>query len=320
MNIKYDKKAVNAGRRKALASAAGVAGVAAVWQTPLINSVILPAHAQMSAVTNFFGATVGASPTSLIERSPLDLLIQPAYAGQEFPEEYTISVVQTAPGGDTFDIGVFERLEQKRFATAEVLYGGQATTGAGGNLAVDGNPCELEIGSLAVEVGDINADSIVLNFPDRAQTVTVPVGDGVLPMPMCVESNPNNFSLIDFDLNGGASTGETHFSPIDLVVPPAFAGPQLGSLFSMTAVRKSATVFTITFQDQINDLRWSGDISDDGTVGTLAFGFDCIEFGDVNARIDSVTFNQLVLSVELEGFIAFTLFPGLLPLPDICAD
>ncbi len=293
MSIKHNKKTVNTNRRKTLVGAIGVAGVATVWKTPLINSVILPAHAQTSAATtNFFGAAVSASPTVKIERSPLDLLMQPAYAGEIIPGEYTITVEQTTLGGDTFDIGVFERQNRRGFDTAEVVYRGQATTGAGGDLAVEGNPCELKVQPLAVEIGDVNADSIVLNFPERGQTVTVTAGDGILPMPMCVESIPGSFSLIDFNLDG--------------------------DFYSMTAVRQSTTVYTITFQYQNDDFRWQGDLSVNGGDGNLGAQFDCAEFGGVDARIDSVSSNQLVLSVDLDGFTTFTLFPGLFPLPDIC--
>jgi hypothetical protein len=155
----------------------------------------------------------------------------------------------------------------------------------------------------------------------RFATLTVPAGDGVLPMPMCVETPlPTEFSRIS-SLASAKNSSQRRFSPLDLIVQPAMAGISPEDTASMTAVLASPGVYTITFQDQEADHRWSGDISDDGSVGSLAAIFQCDEFGDINARIDDVSQNELLLSVDaFGGFVQFRLDPVPLELPEICTQ
>jgi len=84
---------VNANRRRAIVGAATGAAVAGVWHKPIVNAVVSPAHAQMSESEDEFGIEEGTTFISLdndeeLQSSsfnPLDLLIDPAYAGDGDP-------------------------------------------------------------------------------------------------------------------------------------------------------------------------------------------------------------------------------------------
>lgn len=70
-----------------------IGGAAAVWYKPVVNSVLLPAHAQMTTTQqppSFFAAS--ATPT-IVMNSPLDFIIPQAYAGSEESTDWHIEAI-----------------------------------------------------------------------------------------------------------------------------------------------------------------------------------------------------------------------------------
>ena len=118
-NNEAPEQGLNTSRRRAvLGTLAGATAVTA-WHKPVITSVILPAHAQTSPATmalTFFASGAIATPI-MVKSSPVDWLVPSAVASEvPITSEYSVSIQQTAPETDNYQIDLFER----RLAVSQV--------------------------------------------------------------------------------------------------------------------------------------------------------------------------------------------------------
>ncbi|MFT5136840.1 MAG: hypothetical protein ACI9XU_002261 [Arenicella sp.] len=192
---------LNTGRRKTLLGAAAGASVIA-WHTPIINSIVLPAHAQTSGISrSFFGASVTVSPLAKAN-SLLNFLIPEAVAGVILQSaEYAVAATPIGTDGAAFTISLFEdRGESKEYSVVQVVYSGDVSLASGGSLSPSENPCNLNLKNIAVEITSITEDAIRLNLTDRRQSLIVAAGEGKLPTPMCTDA-PNALADSYFQSN-----------------------------------------------------------------------------------------------------------------------
>ncbi|MEE9447667.1 MAG: hypothetical protein V3V09_06880 [Arenicellales bacterium] len=299
-------KTISSGRRKALLGALTSATVATVWHKPIVNAVMLPSHAQTTQVEDkkpdamaalkFFGAAVAAAPTVMLH-SPLDYIISPAIAGESFPSEYKISVVQADTEGELFTISVFESRDEAGFNQAEVLYSGQVMVGASGALNVTEDPCSIKPVKLAVKLVSVSAASSKIDFTGRAQTVNVPAGSGVLPSPMCsAVLLPDSF--FGQGLGGGQSMSS--HSPLDFLVPVAHAGMEVSFGFGVSASKVDENSYDVEHLNKQGDVLRKGRLNVSGSSGTLSVSDNPCprKARDIPAQIVSVDQFDMKLSIQ----------------------
>ncbi len=114
---------------KALASGGVVAGTAlpAAWTRPVVDSVLLPAHAQTTTTADFFGTgivqiTARDSVESGLIAGLLDDIVAPAEAGNPSALPIQLELAVNQNGGDDIDV-VF------KFTDVRFCDEGQTTTG-----------------------------------------------------------------------------------------------------------------------------------------------------------------------------------------------
>ena len=280
---------VNNNRRRAVLGAVGGASALAVWHKPVITSVVLPAHAQMSPTTmalTFFASGATVTPV-IVKSSPLDLLIPEAVAS-EFPivSEYSVTVEQTAPETDNYNINVFERRMQGEDNRGEFLYSGSASQTTGGTLAVSENPCELRASPIDVSITTISETAVTLEFTGRNERLEVPAGSGSLPMPVC--SIIRTFSAINVDPSPefGMRDSSTP-SILNTLIPEANAQEIPQGSVSAVATGDGMGNFNVMFQNQ--DARWNGTLTLNGDPMQLTWDSmnSCTEEMSVSASLRS---------------------------------
>ena len=303
---------VNIQRRRAVLGAATGATLVA-WHKPIVDTVLLPVHAQTSVVNAaFFGANVAAGALVKTDRSLLDYLVPEAVAGATaVSENYTVSVMSTNADNTSFAVGLFEDLGSTQgFDSAQVVYEGTVTTSGGGTLSPTENPCELEdIENISVEIADLSDDSITLNLTNRSQSLTVPEGDGTLPSAQCVGGpEARVFSKQNF---GGSGDSTKSNSILDMVIPTANAGVVRFSTTTYTVSAEETAAgsnsFNITVLESVEnpdsqiyslaESTFSGTVDGPGS-GTLSLqsaGCDDAPTNSINAEIVSVSDAELEL-------------------------
>ena len=124
-------------KRRAMLGAITGAGVASLWHKPIVNSVLLPTHAQTSVfsgqyIDNNVGITLGSlmQKESIIERIA-GMIVPVAHAGHESPSGGHV-IVDVAAG--TFSATVI---------TEDPMDHPQQLEGSGGT--VDGAPLRLDV-------------------------------------------------------------------------------------------------------------------------------------------------------------------------------
>ena len=322
---------VNLRRRATVMGAAAGASAAAVWHKPLIESIVLPAHAQTSTVITFFASAATTMPITKND-SLLEAIIPSAYAG-DIPSmsEYTVTIVQQGAGIDSYEIGVFERLLEGDSNVGEILYGGTASQASGGTLGITDNPCELEQGSINVEFGSISADSITLNFTNRNQTLMIPSGTGSLPTPMCVDTGlPEAF----FNPEAPAvPMGVSKSSPLDWIISSAHAGkgPQPGDTFGVLAEKIDEETYMVSHLNIEGHILRQGNLTvpagmGPGPDGSLAFVSNACGGGRppdaITARMLSVDDMEMVIQIDTSflGSIDLVLPEGAGVLTPVCEE
>lgn len=164
---------------KAAASSGVLSGLA--WTTPVVNSVILPAHAQMSpTLETFFGQT-----NVVVVKSPLrqrknfmDLLVEPVNAGtssvvvEEMPPESTLSAYAMQTGEDEFNIQI-KLVESRRCKTLSrepvfnelIAFAEGTATGGSGMFTSTHCPSFVVSGTFIVEFDyEVVGETLVLDI------------------------------------------------------------------------------------------------------------------------------------------------------------
>jgi hypothetical protein len=346
------KKPDNQQRR--LLVGGSLTGVAvAMWHKPLINAIVLPAHAQTSTALTaltFFGG--GAATPKGISRSILDLLIPEAHArSQPAVESVMASIVQNEVDGTDFTVSILMDLGNSisdKFEKTQLVYSGSLTLGAAAKLAVSEDPCDLAntflkgpvppinltLNSVSEELAEISYSSDLFVAGD----VSIPAGTGALPLAMCVDV-PLPKAFARFDFNGPETRAMTidnsveglAQSVLNTLIPTATAGTVPGFSYSATVVLESANTDTYFVNVQSEDLgvRWSGHaVPQSGKIspretmtvqiidGCRGEGPRIIEIGIGVPGSDSMDF-----VISLDGASAFTvLMPSdsLLDIPRAC--
>lgn len=301
----------NLNRRHMVGALTGVA--AAVWHKPMINSVILPAHAQTSGATQFFSASATASPI-VQNNSLLNSLVGPAHAVSiQSPSEYAVKITQTSPGANAYVVDLFERKFEGEVNVGEVSFSGSAAIGASASLGLVDNPCELPSGSLAIELVSLNNAEAVINLSDSNEQLVVPSGVGSLPMAMCVDNGlPSSFFL---ENAGGGDFAEN--SIMNALIPTAHAGgvdPDTG--FGLSAAKINETAYRVTFLNRQRNLLRDGELQVAGNVGSLQFLSNACSGSGGNAgnpiaaSIVSVNSSSMTLELDLDGSLVEFMLPA----------
>jgi hypothetical protein len=127
-DIKINQSEPNQGRRKSLIGAGAVAGAAAVWHKPVMNNVVLPAHAQTTNQMQFSLTTtadqIGIQPFNIQQYFPqlssaiqqqdksfftkvVDFVVPPAMAGSPSSSENFIAFYLAPDGENTYSLQLY---------------------------------------------------------------------------------------------------------------------------------------------------------------------------------------------------------------------
>jgi len=306
-------------RRAALAVIGGSS--VAVWHKPLINSVILPAHAQTSnmVANSYFGTSLPlATLDSRSTSSPLDWLISSANAQVEVePISVNISALVSRVGttGEIFDLSVLVEgvVNESTEQFGSVLYTGQISNGTPGILNATDNPCEVSDITLAANIVSVSETELVINFPGEG-TLTIPEGTGTLSSTACSNPPPPPLAQTYFIEGSGERLSDTHLeeqlnkrSLLDFLIPQANAGAAIlptASEYGLKAEKLSETSFQVTLLNpRMTDMR-RGTLSTDGTSGSLVFlsseSCEGLRKGDprpIDASIISITPAQIQVQI-----------------------
>ncbi len=294
----------NSKRKIVLGAAAGTA--AAIWHKPLVEAVLLPAHAQTSdpVVSVFFAASATVVPVAKLD-SPLDFLIPAAHATVAMTTyEYAASIEQSAPNSDTYAITLFERTLADSANAGEVLYSGNVNASAGGNLSVVDDPCGLNPGALQINIVRISKSEAELSIPNRSVQLIVPAGQGTVPSPMCVDTGlPASF----YNPAASAFGDVTKSSWLDAIIPTAMAdGPSTGDTIAVLATKMNEEQYRVGMLSIDRTTLREGTLLVDGTTGSLVrVSSTCPEPGKgsspIDAAIVSVDDMTMVVNVRLGG-------------------
>lgn len=191
---------VNHSRRTALFGALGGATLATVWQKPVINAVMLPAHAQTSPETIVFFVlqdntnSVTQSPNRF---SPLDMFIEPAQAGQN-GEFFNLNVDAKAVSMGDGQWQVDVRNNQGSLNRTGLLQEGvegTLTPNAGVGGSFQGCPPFSEVDSFGAIISSVNELEMIIDLDtgEGPAVLTIPLGDGELPplVDPCANQNAN---------------------------------------------------------------------------------------------------------------------------------
>ncbi len=319
-------------RRRVLVGGSLTGAAAAIWHTPLINAIVLPAHAQTSTpvvTMTFFGAGVAASPTTAVD-SIVDALFPKAHAGDAARTESVMaSIVQNEIDGDEYTVSILVNLGgnlTRRFESIELTFSGVLTLGAEGQLAVSEDPCDLEnqffedpVDALNVTLVSVNETQAVITLGNNfieTETVSISAGNGSLPSAMCTEvPRVDQFAVFNFSSMEGQGNNSDFANSIarsiaDAIIPVAEAGvPMSRQIFSATAMLTNASTNTymVTLQSETGGLRWSGSVSTDDRSGTLMLdeGFPCNELGEPDERPNIVAVPVPITQVDVTIFRRF---------------
>lgn len=325
-------KNLKIGRRRLLAG--GATGVAlAAWHKPLIESVLLPAHAQTSDVSPivFSVAGVNGGPIVSQQNSILNLLIPLAYAGdlqeQGPTAEFTIRAEDTSGDLTNFSVGLFTRVVGlEGFDKVETVHEGEVSVASGGELTPTQVPCDaLETADIDVEIVTAESGLFSLRLLGLDLVLDAPPVDIPLPVAECVATPIEDFG--DFASFSEPPEGTIMGTLLDAVVPTAIAGESVVRIIveDLVAINTfgNSTVFEVTYQDGTS--RWRGDLNVDGTPSGLGL-IDSCEMdapGSINAKINSIGVAGLTLQVDAptNPMGVYNLDPAVNPvLPDLfCA-
>lgn len=322
----------NNSRRKLLIGG-GVVASAAAWQTPVLKSVILPAHAQMSmAEANFFGSASVANVGK--NHSPLDYLISPAYAGGETEGmiEYTVVIARVGEPGTMYDIGVHTRspgfeLELSSIELLEFVFRDTIGIGTQEFLPIEENPCMVRTKGLPVEIVSDNGDSIDILLPGELP-LNVPQAEGSLPIAQCVIAAASSyFTESASEIFQETSLDSSEFSPLDLLVKPAHAQLQMSN--DGFAVERNGAELTVTHRNRNRTVLRRGTLPVTGlSDGTLSVVTNNCDGGgsDITMSLDSIDETEMVLRMVFNGergtryFVIPAAAIGDLPLETICPN
>ncbi len=188
-------KRTNQGRRKVIVGTIAGATAAAVWHKPLLQSVVLPAHAQTSATLSFFATS--ATATLVSANNPiLDVLIPTAYAVSTSTDSSTLLFEAEAlfQGNGTYAVKIAAGEDpssiSKRLApTNQVTYawGWQGTMTTSAPVTLSGTGCAQ---NESAKILSINANNMIiqLGFEGRTLRLDLNAGSATLPsfpLPTC---------------------------------------------------------------------------------------------------------------------------------------
>lgn len=180
-------------------SLAGVTGLA-VWQTPVVNTVLLPVHAQMTTdmtpPQNFFsGSAIAVTQNFEAPRNPLDFFISPVnadYGFDPFNDPTEVQLIQT--GVDEQDRPIYDVTIQLGFvgtvlvqpsATFQRAYTGQLTLGGDASTLSGTDACgssTLRDNAKLISYDPVE-DQMLIQF--QMKQANIPSGTGSLSQLSC---------------------------------------------------------------------------------------------------------------------------------------
>jgi len=183
----HDRRAM---LRKVLAASGVIAGahfLPGSWVKPVIEKVVLPAHAQTSAATEYFGTGLNQNLAGSIDfdqQKPwfarlMNLTASDAWA--QYPQ-----------GNDVdFHVVVSGQTAQVRFRNnyKNILFGCDAPLSGSGVKPIVLDHCDRWVdGTVSLRIVDFNASEMiisVLGMQGREWSVRIPAGSGTLPSIEC---------------------------------------------------------------------------------------------------------------------------------------
>ena len=180
-------------------------GGTAVWNKPIINQIVLPAHAQTSTPlpTTFFGSTISPLVNAHTPRfSPIDLLVETAIAQQQDPSFACRAVQQSESTYQVTLIGLNRTVVSRQ--------GVLNIDGSQGQLFPQANSCEEAV-IIPASIMEVNNSALTLQFERAGDgagllTLVVPEGDGELPELEGCQPSDRRLKH-DFDLLGYTDAG-----------------------------------------------------------------------------------------------------------------
>jgi len=194
-----DKKSIESRRKLLKSIAAGSGAIVAgkslpdSWSRPVVDFVMLPAHAQTSPglPASFFGASVTPVVVASLEdqSSPFDSLVPTAHAGAGPSPERRFAVQALLVGTDSYAVSINNLARDIQGGNDVVREGILNIDGTPNTLAVTNLPCGSFgrdfANSFINSVGAAEIDIIITNNNNNQISLVVPVGGGSMPPIQC---------------------------------------------------------------------------------------------------------------------------------------
>ncbi|MFW2440424.1 MAG: hypothetical protein ACN4GR_13770 [Arenicellales bacterium] len=188
-------------RRKLLKSIAAGSGAVIAgkslpesWTRPVVDSVMLPAHAQTSPAlpVSFFGASVIPATLASLDNqsSPFDSLVPTAHAQGGPGPNRRFAVQALLQGVDSYAVSINNLAATIQGGGDVVRSGTLNIDGTPSTLTVTDNPCPVAgardfTNSYIRSVGDTEIDVVITNVNGTEISLVVPVGGGSMPPLQC---------------------------------------------------------------------------------------------------------------------------------------
>lgn len=186
--MQSDQQTIDAGRRKTMIGAAVTGAALGAWHKPVIEAVILPAHAQTSTIeSDFFATVASASVVTSTTKVLLDVLVPPAHAilatNEEPVNELTFEAEAINQGGGVFNmrIAADHQPMNGRVAPTNFRFGWDGTIGGlntGGSLSPTG--CAQ---NETAQITAISNTSLTLEMSYFSQTIELVLDAGSANLP-----------------------------------------------------------------------------------------------------------------------------------------
>lgn len=180
----------NKGRRKALSGMIVGGAAVTLWHKPVVNSVMLPAHAQTSATQDFYATVANATAVTVNAKTMLDVLIPSAHAlvgpSNELPLadlKFEAEAIDQGSGMYKLKIAAEEIPDDKgsRVAPRDFVFGWEGTiTGLNNGSSFTATGCAQ---TETVVIKSIGTNSMSIEMSYFSKTIALDLVDGSADLP-----------------------------------------------------------------------------------------------------------------------------------------
>ncbi|MEM7361065.1 MAG: hypothetical protein AAF431_18380 [Pseudomonadota bacterium] len=189
-NKQLDQDTIDVKRRKTMIGAVATGAALGAWHKPVIEAVILPAHAQTSALADadFFATVASATEVTNTTNVILDALVSPAHAiiapsNEEPISELTFEAEAISQGGGVFSVRIAADHQPMngRVAPSNFIFGWDGTiSGLNTGASLTGTGCAQ---NETATITAVSNSSLTLEMSYFSKTIELELSDGSANIP-----------------------------------------------------------------------------------------------------------------------------------------